>query len=111
MGEKPGVNRWNGNSRLWAKPPPGPRLLFPSWPFVCVRIGTGLGKLGIAPHIAEAALNHLSPKLIRTYDRNRYKSEKQQALDLWAAHLKVCIAQANGTNVTAIRKASIKPRP
>jgi len=68
-------------------------------------VRTGLGKLGVQPHVAEAALNHLPPKLIRTYDRNTYASEKKAALDLWASHLKVAIAQATGANVTAIRKA------
>jgi integrase len=48
---------------------------------------TGLGILGVAPHIAEAVLNHLPPKLVRTYDRNAYEKEKREALDLWAAHL------------------------
>jgi integrase len=67
-------------------------------------VRTGLGKLGVQPHVAEAVLNHLPPKLIRTYDRNTYAAEKRDALDKWAAHLKVAIAQATGTNVTAIRK-------
>jgi hypothetical protein len=74
-------------------------------------VRTGLGKLGVQPHVAEAVLNHLPPKLIRTYDRNTYAAEKKAALDLWAAHLKVVIAQATGVNVTAIRKASVKPHP
>ena len=68
-------------------------------------VRTGLGKLGVQPHIAEAVLNHLPPKLIRTYDRNTYVAEKRDALDKWAAHLKVAIAQATGANVTTIRKA------
>jgi integrase len=67
-------------------------------------VRTGLGKLGVQPHVAEAALNHLPPKLIRTYDRNTYAAEKRDALDKWAAHLKIAIAQANGANVTALRK-------
>src|SRR5262249_38618647 len=33
-------------------------------------VRTGLGQLGIAPHVAEAVLNHLPTKLLRTYDRN-----------------------------------------
>jgi integrase len=74
-------------------------------------VRTGLGKLGVQPHVAEAVLNHLPPKLIRTYDRNTYAAEKQAALDAWAAHLKVAVAQATGANVTAIPKTSIKPRP
>jgi integrase len=67
-------------------------------------VRTGLGKLGVQPHVAEAVLNHLPPKLIRTYDRNTYAAEKQDALDKWATHLKTVVAQASGTNVTALRK-------
>ena len=67
-------------------------------------VRTGLGQIGIAPHIAEATLNHLPAKLIRTYDRNKYESEKRAALDQWATHLKTIVAQANGANVTALRK-------
>jgi len=66
-------------------------------------VRTGLGELGVQPHIAEAALNHLPPKLIRTYDHNKYEPEKRKALNDWAAHLKVAVAQATGANVTALR--------
>ena len=72
-------------------------------------VRTGLGKLGVQPHVAEAVLDHLPPKLIRTYDRNTYAAEKKAALDQWASHLKVAVAQASGANVTVIRK--IEPRP
>jgi integrase len=67
-------------------------------------VRTGMGMLGVAPHVAEAALNHLPPKLIRTYDRNTYAAEKKAALDLWASHLAVAIAQASGGNVTRLEK-------
>jgi hypothetical protein len=50
-------------------------------------VRTGLGKLGVQPHVAEAALNHLPP------------------LDLWASHLMVAVARATGANVTALRKS------
>jgi integrase len=73
-------------------------------------VRTGLGKLGIQPHIAEATLNHLPPKLIRTYDRNTYSDEKRAALDKWAAHLKVAVAQATGANITALRKSDGRKR-
>jgi len=74
-------------------------------------VRTGLGKLGIQPHIAEATLNHLPPKLIRTYDRNKYESEKRAALDQWATHLKTIVAQVTGANVTPLRKGEPrKPR-
>ena len=66
-------------------------------------VRTGFGMLGVAPHVAEAALNHLPSKLIRTYDRNTYAAEKKAAFDLWAGHLAVAIAQANGANVTRLQ--------
>lgn len=68
-------------------------------------VRTGLGKLGVAPHIAEAVLNHLPAKLIRTYDRNTYENEKRAALDAWASHIRVAIAQASGANVTTLKSS------
>jgi hypothetical protein len=53
----------------------------------------------------EAVLNHLPATLIRTYDRNTYAAEKREALERWANHLAVAIAQVSGPNVTALRKA------
>jgi integrase len=63
---------------------------------------TGLGRLGIAPHVAEACLNHLPAKLIRTYDRNTYAAEKKAAFDRWAAHVETVVA-GKRSNVVAIR--------
>jgi len=65
---------------------------------------TGLGKIGVQPHIAEAVINHLPPKLVRTYDTHTYEAEKRNALDRWATHLKTVVAQATGSNVTALRQ-------
>ena len=67
-------------------------------------VRTGFGTLGVLPHVAEAALNHLPPKLIRTFDRNSYAKEIKAALDLWAGHLAVAAAQATGANVTRLSK-------
>ena len=66
-----------------------------------------MGALGVAPHVAEAVLNHLPPRLIRTYDRNTYGAEKRAALDLWANHLAVAVAQATGANVTKLSTKAI----
>jgi integrase len=63
---------------------------------------TGLGILGVAPHVAEAVLNHLPPKLVRTYDRNAYEREKRQALDLWAEHL-MRLVSGEKSNVVSLR--------
>jgi integrase len=63
---------------------------------------TGLGILGVAPHIAEAVLNHLPPKLMRTYDKNKYEREKREALELWAAHV-MRLVSGETSNVVALR--------
>jgi hypothetical protein len=68
-------------------------------------VRTRLGSLGVQPHIAEAILNHLPPRLIRTYDRNPYGTEKRHALDTWASYLQTIIARAEGANVVPMRKA------
>jgi hypothetical protein len=47
--------------------------------------------------------------LIRTYDRNSYEAEKKAALDQWASHLMVAVAQATGANVTPLRKGDGRP--
>jgi integrase len=66
-------------------------------------VRTGLGRLGVAPHICEAILNHLPAKLIRTYDKNRYEPEKRAALDRWAAHITALLAGKSGSNVVALK--------
>jgi integrase len=66
---------------------------------------TGLGILGVAPHIAEAVLNHLPPKLMRTYDKNKYEREKREALDLWAAHL-MRLVSGEQSNVVPLKTAA-----
>jgi integrase len=63
---------------------------------------TGLGRLGVAPHIAEACLNHLPEKLIRTYDKNRYEPEKRAAFDRWSAHVAALLA-GKRSNVVALK--------
>ena len=65
-------------------------------------IRTGLGALNVEPHICEAVLNHLPPKLVQTYNKYDYLKERRAALDLWASQLAVAIAQSNGENVVRL---------
>ena len=56
---------------------------------------TGMAEVGIAPHIVEAALNHLSgvrAGVAGTYNRAAYAPEKRQALEHWAAHIQ-CLTE------------------
>jgi integrase len=48
---------------------------------------TNLGKLNVAPHIAERCINHVKGGVEAIYDRHRYQAEIGQALALWAEHL------------------------
>ena len=52
---------------------------------------TGMAEIGIQPHIIEAILNHLSghkASVAGIYNRAHYASEKREALERWASHLK-----------------------
>jgi hypothetical protein len=44
---------------------------------------TGLGAIGVAPHVAELAINHVRKGIESVYDKFRYESEIKTALTLW----------------------------
>lgn len=51
---------------------------------------TGMGQLGIQPHVIEAVLNHVSGHragVAGIYQRQDYLSEKREALELWDRYL------------------------
>jgi integrase len=48
---------------------------------------TGLGRLGVQPHIAERAVNHIKGGVEAIYDRYRYEREITAALAVWADHV------------------------
>ena len=73
-------------------------------------VRSGIDKLGTLPHICEAVLNHLRPKLVRTYNQNTYENEKRKCLDSWAHHLKTIVAQKTGANVTPLRKGDSRKK-
>jgi integrase len=67
---------------------------------------TRMADLGVQPHIIEALLNHVSGHkagVAGIYNRSTYAAEKRAALDAWANHLKVLLAQASGANVVGLR--------
>ncbi len=68
---------------------------------------TGMAKLGVAPHVIEAVLNHISGHkagVAGIYNRNTYEPEKRQALTLWAEHL-MAVIHSKPAKVTPIRAA------
>jgi len=64
---------------------------------------TGLGTLGIPPHIAELCINHSKGGLIAVYDKHRYEGEIAAALAQWCEHLRSIIEGTEPT-VVPIRK-------
>jgi integrase len=60
-------------------------------------------EIGIAPHIIEATLNHVSGHkagVAGIYNRASYLSEKKQALALWAEHL-LAVIEGRESNVVS----------
>lgn len=67
---------------------------------------TGIGELGILPHIVEASLNHISGAkagVAGIYNVAEYAAEKKAALERWAAHVEGLVS-GTPTNVVAIRR-------
>jgi integrase len=51
---------------------------------------SGMARLGVAPHVIEKVLNHVSGQIsgvAAVYNRHGYNEEKREALDQWAKHL------------------------
>jgi integrase len=65
---------------------------------------TGLGKLGVPPHIAELCINHSKGGLIAVYDKHRYEGEIAAALAQWCEHLR-SIVDGTAPTVVPIRMA------
>ncbi len=67
---------------------------------------TGMAEIGIAPHIVEAALNHVSGAkagVAGTYNRAAYTEEKRAALERWASHVQGLVSE-RPANVVKMRK-------
>ena len=79
-------------------------VTLPNWRLHDLRrsMRTGLGKLGVPPHIAELAINHTPKALIATYDHYSYEGEIGAALTKWSEHV---MAIVEG------RKSKIVPLP
>lgn len=86
----------------------------PHWTFHDLRrtVTTGLARLGIHPHVADALLNHKSGAITgvaAVYNRHAYLDERRRALEAWEAHV-LALTQAQVTEgnvvVLAQRNAS-----
>lgn len=69
----------------------------PEWVIHDLRrsVATGLGHIGVQPHVVEAVLNHVSGHkagVAGTYNHAAYQKEKTAALTLWAEHLMAAVS-------------------
>jgi integrase len=67
-------------------------VALPDWTLHDVRrsVATGMGDLGVQPHIIEAALNHVSGHkagVAGVYQKSLHETEVREALALWAKHV------------------------
>lgn len=65
---------------------------------------SNLGKLGIPPHVAELAINHVKGGVEGIYDRHKYSREIGAALALWATHL-LAVVEGRESNVVTLHSA------
>src|SRR6516165_4450475 len=64
---------------------------------------TGLGKVGVPPHVAELA-NHVKGGVQAVYDKHRYEGEIASALAQWAEHVAALI-EGRKNKVVPLRSA------
>ena len=66
---------------------------------------TGLGKLGVAPHIAELCIGHGKRGIEAVYDRHRYQREIKSALAIWADHV-AAIVENRTSNIVTLQQSA-----
>jgi integrase len=72
-------------------------------------VATGMAELGIAPHIVEAVLNHVSGHkagIAGVYNRAAYEKEKRVALATWAEHVLAAVEGRAATIVPEVTSSS-----
>jgi integrase len=70
-------------------------------------VATRMAELGVAPHVIEAVLNHVSGHkagIAGIYNRSTYEREKRIALDLWSNHV-LAVVKGRKSNVTPLKRA------
>jgi integrase len=63
---------------------------------------SGLGRLGVAPHVAELCIGHARTGVQAIYDRHHYGLEIQAALAIWADHV-TAVVEGRSAQVVPLR--------
>ncbi|MET4180699.1 integrase [Bradyrhizobium sp. JR7.2] len=90
------------------------RMKIPHWRLHDLRrtAATGMAEIGVAPHVVEAVLNHISGAkggVAGTYNRAAYAPEKRIALEHWAAHIAGLVAERESNIVNLGREKKERP--
>jgi integrase len=83
----------------------------PPWTFHDLRRSctTGMQRLGIAPHVIEAVINHKSSLsgVRRIYQRHEYLDERRRALEAWGKHVLGLLRPASRENVVEFKTPGV----
>ena len=93
-----------------AKKERGPNAKIEPWQLRDLRrtFVTGLGELGIAPHIIELCVNHISGAragVAGVYNRSELLPERKAALERWSAHVEGLLS-GRPTNIVALSRGA-----
>ena len=61
-------------------------------------------RLGIPPHIAELAINHVKKGVLKDYDHYSYEAEIGSALAQWAEHV-MAVVEGRKSKIVPLRMA------
>lgn len=70
---------------------------------------TGMARLGVAPHVIDAVLNHISgyrAGVTGVYLRDNYSRERRVAMDLWGAHVETLLSGKSASNVLPMQQSA-----
>ena len=92
--------------KLHARILEGEGRMLPPWRLHDLRrtMRSGLGRLGIPPHVAELAINHVKGGVEGVYDRHTYSREIGAALALWSDYVSA-VVEGRQTNVRVLHSA------
>ena len=84
------------------------RVTIEPWRFHDLRrtAASGMARLGIAVHVIESVLNHVSGQIsgvAAIYNRHKYLDEKRRALDAWAHHVAQLVNEQPAGNIVNLR--------
>jgi integrase len=64
---------------------------------------TGIGRLGVPPHVAELCVNHVRQGMIGVYDRHNYQTEIGDALRTWSDYV-TAVAEGRERKLLSMKK-------